>query len=129
MPSRSRDSSRERKMKRATGLFLAVLAFAVAAHADRIAYGGSDYAASVGADLRSEAPSTEALHASNPLTEPSTTAFRVNGALFGSGDAERLTYYVFYSRFGDSAEAVERSAEFDSIPGKLVGNLGYRYGE
>jgi hypothetical protein len=113
-------------MKRAMGLILAVLAFAVVAHADRIAYGGSDYALGVGADLRSEAPSTEALHTLNPLTESGNMGFRANGALFGSGAAERLTDYVFYSRFSDSAKAVGGSVEFDSIRGRLVGNLGDR---
>jgi hypothetical protein len=111
-------------MTRAMGLIWAVLAFAVVAHADRIGYGGSDYAAGAVPDLRSEAPSTEVLHSPNLLIEPGGMAFRANGALFGSGDAERLTDYVFYSSLG-LAKAVEGSAEFDSNPG----NLGARYGE
>jgi hypothetical protein len=104
------------------------LAFAVAARADRIEYGGSDYAAGAGADLRSQAPSTEALHSSDLLVEPGSIAFGAGGILSEWGDAERLTDYVFYSHFGgDSAKAVEGPVDSDSIRRRLDGILGDRY--
>ena len=102
-------------MKRAMGLALAVLAFAVVTQADRLTYGGSDYAMRAAADLRSEALSTEAPHSSNPLIGPGDVAFGAGRAFLESGDAERLTDFVFYSHFGDSEEAVERSIESDSM--------------
>jgi hypothetical protein len=102
-------------MKRAVGSAVAVLAFAMVTHADRMTYDGSDYAMGAGADLRSEAPSTEVLHGSNLLVGPRSMAFGVGRAFLEGGDAKRLTDLVFYSRFGDSEEAVERPIESDSM--------------
>lgn len=107
---------------------MAVLAFAVVAHADRIEFGGSDYAAGAGVDLRLQAPSTEALHRSILFVEPRSIGYRADGVFLESGDAERLTDYAIYSRFGDSEEAVEGRVESDSIRSRLDGNWGHRYG-
>jgi hypothetical protein len=102
-------------MKRAMGLVLALLAFGVVTHADRIEYGGSDYAAGAGAELRAQAPSTGALDGSNLLIDAGSIAFRAGRPCGESGDAERLTDLVFYSHFGDSEEAVEHPVEFGSV--------------
>jgi PEP-CTERM motif len=109
-------------MKRAMGLLLGVLAFAVAAHADRMEYGGSGYATT--ADLRSQATSTEPLLNSNLLTEPGSLEFRADGALSEPGDSARLTDHVFHTQFADSATIIEDSAEFDAIGRQLNGFRG-----
>jgi hypothetical protein len=101
-------------MKRAIGLVLAVLAFGVVTRADRIEYGGSDYAASAGGDLRSEAQFTDVLQSANLLIGPGRIAFRAGRTFAKSGDAEPLTDYVYYSHFGDSEEALEVPVKSDS---------------
>jgi hypothetical protein len=103
------------KMKPAMGLVLAVFAFAVVTHADGMTYGGSDYAMRAGAELRFEAPSTGALHGADLLIRRGDMAFGAGRAFLVSGDAERLTDFVFYSHFGDSEEAVERPIESESM--------------
>jgi hypothetical protein len=102
-------------MKRASGLVLAILAFAVVTHADRMIYGGSEYAMGVGGDVRFEAASTEVLHSSNLVVGPGRMAFGPGRAFLEAGDAVQRTDLVFYSRFGDSEEAVERPIQSDSM--------------
>jgi hypothetical protein len=114
-------------MKRAMGLVLAVLAFAVVAHADKIECGGWNYATGAGTDLQSPGLSAEVLHSSNPLLERGSIAFHADRAFVRSDETERLTDYVFYSHFGDSEEVVEGPVEFDSIRRRLDGILGDRY--
>jgi PEP-CTERM motif len=101
------------KMKQATGLVLAVLAFAVVAHADRIEYGGRDYAAGAGAELTAQATFTEALRNSKLLLDSGSIALRAGAISSESGDAARLSDFVYYSHFGDSEEAAERPIESD----------------
>jgi hypothetical protein len=113
-------------MKRAIGLVLAILAFAVVAHADGIEYSRLEYAG-VSADLRAEAPFTEALYSSNLLMGPGNIAFRAGGTFAELGDAERLTDLVSYAHFGDSAKAADESAEFDSIWRRLESIWVNRY--
>jgi hypothetical protein len=114
-------------MKRAMGLVLAALAFAMVTHADRIEYGGRAYAAGAGAELRAQTPSTLALDGSNPLIDAGSIASRAGWPFGEPGDAERLTDLVFYSHFGDSEEAVVRPVEFDSIRQRLASIWGDRY--
>jgi hypothetical protein len=114
-------------MKRTMGIVLAVLAFAVVTHADRIEYGGRDYAAAAGAESRSQASFTEALQSANLLIGPGSIACRAGRPFGESGDAERLTDLFFYSHFGDSEEAVERPVEFDSIRQRLDNIGGEHY--
>jgi PEP-CTERM motif len=112
-------------MKRAMGLILAVLVFAVVAHADGIQYHGWEYAA--GADLRSDALFTGALHSSNVLIEPGRLVFSAGRTLAEFGDAERLSDYVFYSHFGVLKEALEGPVELDSLRRRLDSLRGDRY--
>jgi hypothetical protein len=114
-------------MKRAMGLVLAVLAFAVVTHADRIEYGGRDYAAGAGAESRSQASFTEALHSSNLLADSGSIAFRAGGTFAEWGDGERLTDLVVSSHLSDSKDAVERPVEFDSIRQRLDSIWGDYY--
>jgi hypothetical protein len=107
------------KMKRAMGLVLAVLPFAVVVHADGIEYGGRDYAASVAAELPSPAWFTETLHGSKLLTDSRSIGLRARASSSESGDAERLTDFVYYSNFGDSEEAAERPVEL-AVPAFAV---------
>ena len=106
-------------MKRAMGLVLAVLAFAVVAHADGIEYSGRDYAASVAAELPSPASFTETLHVPKLLTDSRSIELRARASSSESGDAERLTDFVYYSNFGDSQEAAERPVEL-AVPAFAV---------
>ena len=94
-------------MKRAMGLVLTVLAFAVVAHADGIEYGGPDYAAGVAAELPSPASLTETLHGSKLLTDSRSIGLRARAISSQSGDAAQLTDFVYHSNFGDSEEAAE----------------------
>jgi hypothetical protein len=114
-------------MKRATGLVLAILAFAVLTHADRMTYGGSEYAIGAGGDCRSETASTEALHGSNLRMGPGNMEFGAGRAFFGSGDTERVSDLVLYSRFGASERAVERRIETDSMRLRWESIWGDRY--
>jgi hypothetical protein len=98
------------KMKRGMGLVLAVLTFAVVAHADGIEYGGRDYAAGVAAELASQASFTEALHSSRLMMDSRSIGLRGRAISSESGDAERLTDFVYYSHFGDTDEVAERPA-------------------
>jgi hypothetical protein len=113
-------------MKRAMGLVLVVLAFAVVAHADGIEYGRSENAG-IQADVRDRAPFAETLQSSNVLMERDSIAFRAGGAFLESGDAERLTDYVFYSHFGDSEEVAKRAIESDSARLRLESVWGDHY--
>jgi hypothetical protein len=114
-------------MKRAMGLILAVLSFGVVAHADRMEYSGTDYAGGAGTELRSDATFTEALDGSYDLIEPGSIALRAGRSLAESGDGERLTDYVLYSHFGDSAEVDVVPIQFDSTRPRLNSNWGDRY--
>jgi hypothetical protein len=114
-------------MKRASGLVLAILAFAVVTHADRMIYGGSEYAMGVGGDVRFEAASTEVLHSSNLVVGPGRMAFGPGRAFLEAGDAVQRTDLVFYSRFGDSEEAVERPIQSDSMRLRFESIWGARY--
>ena len=108
-------------MKRAMGLTLAVLTFAIVAHADGIEYGRSD--------LRSQALSVEALESSNHFMDLGSTAFRTDLVFLGTDDAAGSTDYLFYSHFGDSEKAVGGPIDFDSIRLGVDGPLGTRHDE
>jgi PEP-CTERM motif len=112
-------------MKRATGLVLAVLAFAVVTHADGIEYSRPENAG-MQADLRDGAPFTEKLQSLNVLDRESV-ALRARGDLAERGNAERLTDFGFYSHFGDSEEAVANPIESDSMRLRLESIWGDRY--
>jgi PEP-CTERM motif len=122
---------REKKMKRAMGVVGAVLAFAVVAHADRIAYGSREYAARTGEDFRSVAPSLETSHSPYLLKEPGKISFGAGDRFPTPDDPESLAGGVFYADFADSAKPAEDPVEFDSIRGRLNGfdgrgeNLGF----
>jgi hypothetical protein len=111
-------------MKRATGLVLAVLALAVVAHADRIEYGGGEYAARIGADFRSQVPSPEALQSPELLLAPGGVVFRAGPTFRLSDDSELLTDDVFYSHSADSEKTAADPVEFDSLRRRLDAILG-----
>jgi len=79
------------------GLVLAVLAFAVVAHADRIAYGSGEYAARTGEDFSSLASSTETLQGSYLVKEPDQIALRAGESFSAPDDLARLTDGVFFT--------------------------------
>jgi hypothetical protein len=111
-------------MKRAMGLVLAVLAFAVVAHADRIAYGSGEYPGRTGEDFWSLAPSTATSQGSNLLNERGKIALGAGYDFSTPDDPERLTDGVFYPDFTDSGKTAENSAEFDSLRRHLNGSDG-----
>jgi hypothetical protein len=111
-------------MKRAMGLILAVLAFAVVVHADRIAYGSGEFAGRTGEDFWSQGSTSDALQSSHLLDEPGKIAFRAGTRFNGTDDAGRLTDGVFYSHFADSENTAEDPAKFDSIRRSLHGIPG-----
>jgi hypothetical protein len=108
-------------MKRAMGLVLAVLAFAVVTHADRIAYGSGEYAGRTGEDFWSLAPSTATSHGSNVVNDRGEIALVAGNSFSTPDDSKRLTDGVFYPDFADSAKTGENSAEFDSLRRHLNG--------
>ncbi len=108
-------------MKRAMALVLAVLAFAVVAHADRIAYGSGEYAGRTGEDFWSLASSSKTLHGSQVVNDRGEIALVAGNSFSTPDDSERLTDGVFYADFVDSAKTAENSIEFDSIRLRLNG--------
>jgi hypothetical protein len=108
-------------MKRAMGLVLGVLAFAVVAHADRIAYGSGENAARTGEDFWSLAPSTATLQSSNLLNERGKIALVAGNSFSTPDDSERFNIDVFYSDFADPAKTAENSVEFDSVRRRVDG--------
>ena len=108
------------------GLVLAVLAFAVVTHADRIAYGSGEYAGRTGEDFWSLAPSTATSQGSNLLIERGKIALVAGDSFSTPDDSERLTDGVFYPDFAGSAKTAENSVEFDSLRRRLNGFDGRR---
>jgi PEP-CTERM motif-containing protein len=108
-------------MKRAMGLVFAVFAFAVVAHADRISYGGAEYAGRTGEDYRFLAPSTDTLQSSYLVNEPSTIALGRGDSFSAPDDPERFINEVFYSDLAYSAKTAENSVEFDFVRRYLDG--------
>ena len=107
-------------MKRAMGLILAVLAFAVVAHADRMAYSGvGEFGERTGEGSWSLGSTTAPLQSSQLLDEPREIAFRAGTRFSGSDDSVRLTDDVFYSHFADSANTADDPTDFDSIRRRL----------
>ena len=112
-------------MKRAMGLILAVLAFAVVAHAESMAYDGvREFGARTGEDSWSSGSTTAALQSSQRQDEAGRIAFRAGTSFSGADDSVQLTDHVSYSHFADSANAAEDSAESDSIRHSLNGIRG-----
>ena len=111
-------------MKRIMGLVLAILAFAVVAHADRIADGSAEYAARTGENFWSLAPSTETLQSSYSVKEQGKITLGTGTILPVSDDSERWIGNVFYSDFADSLKTSEGRVEFDSLRRRLNGFRG-----
>ena len=112
-------------MKRAMGLVLAVLAFAVVAHADKLAYDGvGQFVGRTGEDSWSRGSSTAVLQSSRLLDEPGNIAFSAGTLLSGSDDSVRLTDDVFNSGFSDSANTADASTDRDSTRRHLDGSPG-----
>jgi hypothetical protein len=108
-------------MKRAMGLVLGVLAFAVVAHADRIAYGNAEYAGGTGEDFVFRAPSTEAWESSDLVKAPGKTALGPGANFSAPDDVAPSNAEVFNSGFFNSTKTAEHSVEFDSILLRLDG--------
>jgi hypothetical protein len=103
-------------MNRAIGLILAVLAFAVVAHADRIGYDGvGQFVGRTGEDSWPLGSTTAALQSSQLLVEPGKIAFPAGTRFSGSEDSVRLSDAVFYSHFADLASTAEDLTDRDSI--------------
>jgi hypothetical protein len=111
----------EKKMKRAMGLVLAVLAYAVVAHADRMVYGSQEDAARTGEEFRALAPSSERLHSSYLVNEPGKISFAADNRFSTPDDPEPLAGGASYAAFADLAKTAENSVEFESIRARLSG--------
>jgi len=111
-------------MKRIMGLVLAIVAFAVVADADRIAYGSAEYAARTGEDFWSLAPSAESVPNWYLAKEPAKITQDAGRSFHVSDDLERLNADVFYSDFADSLKSSEDRVELDSIRRRSKGFVG-----
>jgi len=114
-------------MKRAMGLVLAVLAFAVVAHADQLAYDGvAQFVARTGEDSWSLGSTTAVLQGSRLLDEPGNIAFRAGTRFSESDDYARLTDDVFSSHMADAENTADDATDRDSIRRRLDGYVGTR---
>jgi len=112
-------------MKRVMGLVLAVLAFAVVAHADRVAYDGvGQFVGRTGEDSLSRGSTTAVLQSSRLPDEPGNIAFSAGTRFSGSDDSVRLTDDVFFSHFADSTNTADDPTDRDSIRRHLDGFPG-----
>jgi hypothetical protein len=110
-------------MKRAMGVVLAVLAFAVLVRADGIAYGSREDIGRAGEDVWSLGRSSETLASSYVLKEPGKIALA--GRSFGvPDDRDRLVDDILYSDFAASAKTAEGRVEFNSIRHPVSGFHG-----
>jgi hypothetical protein len=102
-------------MKRAMGLVLGVLAFAVVAHADGIPYGSGQYSGGTGEDFGFRAPSIEAWESSYLVKAPGKTALGAVASFRTPDDVASPNFEFFNSDFFSAAKTAENSVEFDSI--------------
>lgn len=112
-------------MKRAMGLILMVLGFAVVAHGDRVAYDGAAVIPRAGEVLGASATFDAATGTAIPGDDTGTIAW-VGSSLSTSGSRARLTDDVFYPPLSESAEIGGDSAGFDFFRGVLGGFTGTR---
>jgi hypothetical protein len=117
------------------GLVLMVLGFAVAAHADRMAYGDGVVGGHGGEAIGRQTSFTEALAAGNLADETGTAARGWSSTLSTEESGVRLTDDVDYSQFNVLAKTAGDSSGFDFIrgawddfPGKGEDGRGNRFG-
>jgi hypothetical protein len=111
----------EKKMKRAMGLVLAVLAYVVVAHADRMVFASQEDASRAGEEFRALAPSSERLHSSYLANEPGKISLAADNRFSTPDDPEPLAGGASYAAFADLAKTAENSVEFESIRARLSG--------
>lgn len=110
-------------MKRAMGLVLTVLAFAVTAHADRILPTSDAFSGRAGEVLVPEAAPTEMLGTATMLGE--TGKFQL-GSGIALDNPGRLTADIFDSRFDGSAATARDAGGLNFVEEWLDGFLGTR---
>lgn len=113
-------------MKRAMGLVLTVLAFAVTAHADRVSYDSDVFVGRAGEVLASQAAPTENLGSAMLLDEAGKIKLGSSNSFGAFDNSGRLTADVFSSRFDDSATTARGSADLNFVQEWLDGLLGTR---
>lgn len=112
-------------MKRAMGLILMVLGFAMVAHGDRIAYDGAAVIPRAGEVLGVSATLDATTGTAIPGDDTGTIAWR-GSSLSASKSQARLTDDVFYPPLGESAKIGGDSAGFDFFRGVSGGFTGTR---
>ena len=122
------------KMKRAMGLVLVVLGFAVAAHADRMEYGDGVVGGNAGEVMGPQASFTEPVVAGKLADETSTTVRgwstlgTVESPVRLTDDVHSSQYNVLAKTAGDSSGFDFMQGALDGFPGKKDDGRGNRFG-